>query len=80
MPIFTDGSRTGDEVGATTVFLKRLITHFLSPCSSLFTSQQMPMIFALFRIFALPENETYLIFSDSQRALFVFRLDYPEIL
>lgn len=68
-PIYTDGSKTSDGVGAAAVFPDSTLSHSLPEHASIFTAELVAILLALARILASDSASPYVIFSDSLSAL-----------
>ena len=68
LPIFTDGSRSGEGVGFAVVFPDSIESKRLPNESSIYSAELFAILHALKRIFTMQQN-SYVIVSDSLSAL-----------
>src|SRR5678815_5314599 len=77
-PVFTDGSKTRDIVGASAVFPDRNLSHTLPPYASIFTAELTAIMIALSRILILNQDHSYVVYSDSLSALQALKTPYSK--
>ena len=71
--VFTDGSKTGEQVGCAAVSHNEVVLHKLLPESSIFTAELFAILIALEHIVRPSHERKFAIFSDSRAALQAIR-------
>lgn len=70
--VFTDGSKTNDEVGASTSFPDSTLSHTLPSCSPMFTAELVAIVLTISRLSAL-NTDDYSIISNSKNVLLALK-------
>ena len=76
IPVFTDGSKSAEGVGAAAVFPAQTLSHTLPMEASIFTAELWALLIALSFVFSRLSNESHVLYSDSRSALEAIKAIY----